>query len=113
MWRRLLVGGPKQFGDLYYLGTAPVPDRVGLADVLVGTFGGVETPILRSIRATASCDSSKCSPDDDADPCEFYFTDYHELDGRMFPGEFEVRFGDGIYQVFACKQFQFKAAGEQ
>ena len=69
--------------------------------------------ILRSIRATASCVELEMLPDDDADPCEVYFTSYHEVDGRMLPGRIEVRFGDGIYQVFACKQFQFRAAGGQ
>ena len=112
MWRRLLVGGPKQFGDLYYLGTAPVPDRAGLADVLVGTFGGVETRFSVD-PGDGELRQLEMLPDDDADPCEVYFTGYHEVDGRMLPGEFEVRFGDGIYQVFACKQFQFKAAGGQ
>jgi hypothetical protein len=51
-------------------------------------------------------------PDDDADPCELYFADYHELDGRMLPGRLEVHFGDGVYQVFTCKRFQFESVGE-
>ncbi|HEY1783939.1 MAG TPA: trypsin-like peptidase domain-containing protein [Pirellulales bacterium] len=111
MWRRLLAAGPKQFGDLYYLGTSPVPDRAGLADVLIGTYGGVETRFsvdpgdgaLRQIEMWA---------DDDTDPCELYFADYHERDGRMLPGRLEVHFGDGIYQVFTCKRFQFEPVGE-
>ena len=52
-------------------------------------------------------------PDDDADPCEVYFSDYHEVEGRMLPGKIEVRYGDGIYQVFACKQFKFELPAEK
>ena len=34
------------------------------------------------------------------------------IDGRMLPGRLEVHYGDGIYQVFTCKQFQFEPARE-
>ncbi|HEX4144988.1 MAG TPA: trypsin-like peptidase domain-containing protein [Pirellulales bacterium] len=111
MWRRLLAVGPKQFGDLYYLGTCPVADHAGLADVLVGTSGGVETRFLVD-PGDGALREVEMWPDDDADPCEMYFADYHELDGRMLPGRLEVHFGDGIYQVFTCKRFQFEPAGE-
>jgi serine protease Do len=112
MWRRLLAAGPKQFGDLYYLGTVPVPDHAGLADVLIGTYGGVETRFMVD-PGDGELREVEMWPDDDTDPCELYFADYHELDGRMLPGRFEVHFGDGIYQVFACKEFQFEPAGER
>jgi serine protease Do len=111
MWRRLLAVGPKQFGDLYYLGTSPVADRAGLADVLVGTSGGVETRFMVD-PGDGALREVEMWPDDDTDPCELYFADYHELDGRMLPGRLEVHFGDGIYQVFTCKRFQFDVAGE-
>ncbi len=52
-------------------------------------------------------------PDDDADPCEVYLSEYHEVDGRMLPGKIEVRYGDGIYQVFSCKQYKFEPAAEK
>jgi S1-C subfamily serine protease len=111
MWRRLLAAGPKQFGDLYYLGTSPVADRAGLADVLIGTYGGVETRFLVD-PGDGGLREVEMWPDDDADPCELYFADYHELDGRMLPGRLEVHFGDGVYQVFTCKRFQFESVGE-
>ena len=107
----MLAAGPKQFGDLYYLGTCPVPDRAGLADVLVGTYGGVETRFLVD-PGDGALREVEMSADDDTDPCELYFADYHELDGRMLPGRLEVHFGDVVYQVFNCKRFQFEPAGE-
>ena len=33
-------------------------------------------------------------PDIDVDPCELFFRDYREVDGRQFPGTIEVRFGE-------------------
>ncbi len=111
MWRRLMAAGPKQFGDLYYLGTGPVADHAGLADILIGTYGGVETRFLVD-PGDGALREVEMWPDDDTDPCELYFADYHELDGRMLPGRLEVHFGDAIYQVFTCKQFQFEPPRE-
>ena len=42
LWRRLAIEGLGRFGGLYYYGTAPVPGRPGLADVLVGSHKGVD-----------------------------------------------------------------------
>ena len=78
---------------------------------LVGTYGGVETRFLVD-PGDGALRAVEMWPDDDTDPCELYFADYHEHDGRMLPGRLEVHFGDGIYQVFTCKQFQFEPAGE-
>ena len=43
LWQRLLLFGPRQFGEVYYLGTLPWPNEKQLADCLVGIHGGVET----------------------------------------------------------------------
>ena len=42
LWRRLAVEGFSRFGEVYYLGTAPLVGREGLVDVIVGTHKGVE-----------------------------------------------------------------------
>ena len=42
LWRRLALEGIKHFGQVEYLGTAPLAGHDGLADVLVGTCKGVE-----------------------------------------------------------------------
>ena len=36
VWQRLLTVGPKKFGEVYYLGTMPIPSHQALVDVLVG-----------------------------------------------------------------------------
>jgi hypothetical protein len=48
--------------------------------------------------------------DSDMDPCEIYFSDYREVDGRLFPFHLEVRHGDGVYQVLEATKFDVAAA---
>ena len=109
LWQRLMALSPARFGSMHYVGTAPSPGHAGLVDVLAGTHGGVDCRFLVD-PADGSLVEIEMLPDDDADPCEVYLSDYHEFDGRMLPGKIEVRFGDGIYQVFACKQYKFEPA---
>ncbi len=47
-------------------------------------------------------------PEEDADPCEVYFSQYHDVDGRMLPGRMEVRYGDEVYGVFTINEFRFE-----
>jgi hypothetical protein len=42
LWQRLLLVGPRRFGEVYYLGTVPWTSDDQLADCLVGTYGDVE-----------------------------------------------------------------------
>ena len=43
LWQRLLLVGPRKFGEVYYLGTMPWKTDDKLADCLVATHAGVET----------------------------------------------------------------------
>ncbi len=43
-------------------------------------------------------------PDENTDPCEIYFSNYHEVEGRLLPQRMEVRYGDGVYHVFESKK---------
>ena len=43
LWQRLLLVGPRRFGEVYYLGTLPWTSDEELADCLVAIHGGVET----------------------------------------------------------------------
>ena len=42
LWRRLAIDGPDRFGQVTYLGTAPLVGHEGLVDVLSGVDGGIE-----------------------------------------------------------------------
>jgi len=109
-WRRLAVEGPKGFNDFYYLGTAPRPGRNGpasreaLVDVLVGEFRGIECrfyfdPLSGDLVAL------EMYPAQDCDPCELWFSEYRDVDGRFLPGRIEVRVGEQQYGVLKPAEY--------
>ncbi len=104
LWRRFLVLGPENFGDVSYWGTAPLEGRDHLLDVLSASHGGVDCRLYFD-PADGQLAALEMTPEVDADPCELYFSDYREFEGRMVPGKIEVRHGDGVYNVFQCKEF--------
>ena len=106
LWRRLLVLGPEQYGDVYYLGTVPLAGHEDLADVLVGLHAAVECRFL--VEPTRGrLLALEMYPFEDADPCEVYFDEYEEVEGRFLPRRIEVRYGDGEFGVFELEQFAF------
>ena len=85
LWRRLALEGIEHFGQVEYLGTAPLPGYDGLADVLVGTYKGVECWFYFD-PARGDLLALEMYPAENADPCEVYFSDYHDVDGRCCRG---------------------------
>ncbi len=112
MWRRFLVLGPEKFGDVSYWGTAPLEGRSPLADVLEGTYRDLDFHFMFD-PADGQLVALEMTPEEDTDPCELYFSEFQEIEGRIVPGRIEVRNGDGVYQVFHCKQFKFDPAAEK
>jgi hypothetical protein len=106
LWRRMLKDGPGKFGDVYYLGTAPLVGREGLFDVLVATHSSVESQLYFD-PANGQLVAWEMFADSALDPCELYFSDYREVEGRMFPFHLEVRYGDGVYQVLQINKYAF------
>src|SRR5690606_37988868 len=43
LWQRLLLLGPRQFGDVHYFGMLPWGAQESLADCIVAVHGGVES----------------------------------------------------------------------
>ena len=111
MWRRLLVGEPDDFGDLTYWGTAPVPGVEGLADVLAGAYRDIECRFYFD-PDDGQLAAIEMLPEKDVDPCELYFADYREVQGRMLPGRIEIRHGDNIYRVVQCQEYAFAPVEE-
>jgi len=109
LWRRLLITGPDEFGELHYEGTAPVVGFEGLADVLRGTYANVEATFAFD-PADGHLLALEMFSADDADPCEIYFSDYREVDGRPMPGRIEIRHADEVYAVMLPETFQLEAA---
>ncbi|MCE9546785.1 MAG: trypsin-like peptidase domain-containing protein [Planctomycetia bacterium] len=104
-WRRLLTRGINDFGDVYYLGTAPLPRRDGLFDVLVGTHGAVECQFYFD-QANGRLEALEMFGAADRDPCEIYFQDYREEQGRWWPRRLTVRSGDHEYGQFTLDKFK-------
>lgn len=106
LWRRLAVVGCEKYGEVYYQGTAPLAGHEGEAEILVGIYGGVECRFYFDAKAGRLL-AIEMVADEDTDPCEVYFQDYEERDGRLLPGRVEVRFGDLAYGTFRFERMQF------
>jgi S1-C subfamily serine protease len=112
LWRRFLIQGPKNFGKVEYLGTAPLVGHDRLMDVLVGIQAAVEC------RFYIDPDDGRLwaiemFPDESSDPCELYFSAHREHDGRELPGRIEVRHGDHPFGVYTLNQFKAAPGKEE
>jgi S1-C subfamily serine protease len=113
LWRKLLVEGPKRFGKLEYRGTAPLPAREGLFDVLVGTAEGVECLFYFEPKSGLMVGLEMFPEDSAVDPCEIYFSEYQEHQGRYFPRRFEVRHGDRQFGIFELANAELQKPGDK
>jgi hypothetical protein len=107
LWRRLAVEGLEHFGSIDYYGTAPLPGYDGLADVLVGSHLGLECRFYFD-PANGRILALELFADENADPCEIYFSHYKESNGRWMPGQIEVRYGDATFAVFEVKEARYE-----
>lgn len=108
LWQRFLIKGPKRYGEIYYLGTAPVANSKKLADILVCTYSGIETWFyFDSDNGQLLC--LEMTSDEDLDPCEILFSDYKGQAGKQLPHHWEVRFGDKTFGQFDIKTFSLNS----
>jgi S1-C subfamily serine protease len=106
VWQRLLLVGPRRFGDLVYLGTLPRPASKQEADCLVGTFGGVETRFFFD-PTSGDLVGLELQTDDERDPCEIYFSDIRPVDGRNLPFHWLIRSGDHTYAELNIQSYDW------
>jgi hypothetical protein len=104
LWRRLAVEGFARFGDVYYLGKAPLPGHDGLVDVLVGSHKGVECRFYFD-PADGRLLAMEMFPDNESDPCEIAFSQYGAIGDHDLPGTILVRCGDEPFGAFSIHQF--------
>ncbi|MGW8257733.1 MAG: hypothetical protein ACWGMZ_09635, partial [Thermoguttaceae bacterium] len=112
LWRRLAVEGFSRFGDVYYLGTIEPGTREGLVDMLVGTYKGAECRFHFEPK-TGDLSALEFFSADNRDPCEIYFSDYREFQGRLFPTRLEVRCGDIIFERFTINELRLEEKNER
>jgi hypothetical protein len=106
LWQRLLMFGPRRFGDVYYVGTLPWTSDEKMSDCIAAVHGGVETRFyfdpesgdLAGIEMQAS---------DDVDPCEIHFSDMRDVDGRRLPHAWTIRHGDDVFAELKIKSYSF------
>ncbi len=96
LWQRMLLVGPRRFGEVYYLGAVPWTSDDQLADCLVGTYGDVEARFYFA-PDTGDLIGLELQASDDQDPCEVYFADIRQVDGRALPHRWTVRHGDDVF----------------
>ncbi len=103
MWRRMLTHGPEEFGQVFYLGTSPLPGFDGMVDVLVGLHGGVECHFLID-PVEGDVLSLEMFPSDDVDPCRLHLTDYRTVGEHQVPHRIEIEHGDEMFTVLLVEE---------
>ena len=112
VWRRLLTRPPDQFGEVYYWGTAPLPDRDEDLDVLVGIHDIVECRFYFS-RSSGQLVSLEMFPDANVDPCELFFEDYRPVSGRLLPHKIHVHFGDRNFGTLTLDDIRIESFAQE
>ncbi len=110
MWRRLAVEGRESLEDLYYLGTTPLPGHDEWMDVLVGQFRGVVAWFYHQPDTGKLLAVELFSDGDDTDPCEVYFLDHRDYEGRPLPGRIEVYHAGEPYASFQIDTWHVEAS---
>jgi hypothetical protein len=111
LWRHLLIHGLEGFDQTYYLGAVPVPGRPGVCDVLVASLASVECHFLFDSES-GQLIGMEMFGDEHSDPCEIYFYEYEELEGRHLPRRWEVRCGDELYGIFEFSEIKLAAGAD-
>lgn len=108
LWQRLLLVGPHRFGDVYYLGTMPWTTDDTLSDCLVTTTSGVESRFYFD-PDKGDCTGIELRVADEEDPCEIYFDDIRQVDGRSLPFHWTVRHGDEVFADIKISSYDWSA----
>lgn len=106
MWQRLLEKGLRQFGEVYYLGQLPSGPDGQMVDCLVGTYGAIETQFLFATQ-TGKLLGIQLFPSEYTDPCQLYFLEWDDLEGRKLPTHWQVQFGDQPLMNFHIQSWEF------
>jgi S1-C subfamily serine protease len=109
LWQRLLLVGPRQFGELHYFGTLPWPTEAQLPDCLVGIQGGVETRFYFD-PSEGDLIGIEMQAAEDQDPCEIYFSDFRPVAGRRMPHHWTIRHGDETFADLRITNYELANA---
>ncbi len=106
MWRRMLTLGPSQFGEVYYLGTAPDEGDEGqLLDVIVGVHDAIEVQFFLE-PATGKLRRIELFTNKGSDPCELVIREQGPFDQWTLPKEITVLHGDTTFATLRIDKFE-------
>jgi serine protease Do len=106
LWQRMLLVGPRKFGEVYYLGAMPWKTDDKLADCLVATHAGVETRFYFDTENSNLVGIEFYSSDEE-DPCEIEFDDIRSVNGRSLPHHWNIRLGDETFAELNVGSYEF------
>jgi len=109
LWQRLVLVGPRRFGEVWYFGTLPWPDDGRLAACLVGIQGGVETRFYFD-PTEGDLVGIEMQAAEDQDPCEIYLSDFRPVDGRRLPHRWVIRHGDKQFADLRITDYELRSA---
>jgi S1-C subfamily serine protease len=109
LWQRMLLFGPRKFGEVYYLGTMPWKSEDKLADCLVATHAGVETRFYFD-PGKSNLIGLEFYASDEEDPCEITFDDFRPVDGRELPHRWTIRLGDETFADLNIERFSISSS---
>ncbi|MFZ5830991.1 MAG: hypothetical protein ACOY3P_12935, partial [Planctomycetota bacterium] len=104
LWQRMNRLGIAGFGDVYYLGTCPLPGRAEPVDVLVATHKAIECRFYFD-PSSGRMLAMEMYPEPEVDPAELFFHDYRETDGQLMPGRIEARYGNDVFTMMGVEEW--------
>lgn len=104
-WRKMLVDGPKRFGDVIYFGSLP-GEQPGMLNTLIATTGVIETWFLFA-PDTNALDSIEMYPEINSVPCRVRFLDYRNVDDLLRPAAVEYLDDEGRKRTLTLRKIDF------
>ena len=110
LWQRFCIEGPKKYGDFYYLGTLPIPKQAKMADVLVGTYAGLEAWFYFDTKE-GDLVLMELISDPDWDPCELHFSKFKKTPHGRLP--FQIEIVNGLQSYGQLNITEYKIGAQQ
>ncbi|MBN2292545.1 MAG: trypsin-like peptidase domain-containing protein [Pirellulales bacterium] len=107
LWHRLATQGPDAFGEVYYVGTAPLAGSRELFDVVAGLTGDLECRCYFD-RKNHDLAALELFAEEGSDPCELYLQNYRKTAGRWMPSLITAHYGDEVFETFSIGSPQAK-----
>ncbi len=111
LWRRMMVQGPKRYGDVYYFGGVPDYERGQERHVLIGTYDVMETSFFFD-KLTGRLVELEMQSDADVDSCRIQFSNFQKDNDLTVPGEIKILFGNNN-QTLTVNQIEFIDDGDE